>query len=73
MSILVTGAAGFIGSNFVRYWAEHHPGDTTSSPYPSWPGLGSHRIICRAEYIRTSFGTFHYNPAAQTGQGAWNQ
>ena len=27
MSILVTVAAGFIGSNFVRYWAEHHPGD----------------------------------------------
>lgn len=25
---LVTGGAGFIGSNFVRYWAEHHPEHT---------------------------------------------
>ena len=25
--ILVTGAAGFIGSNFVRHWLEQHPGD----------------------------------------------
>ena len=27
MNLLVTGAAGFIGSNFVRYWVETHPGD----------------------------------------------
>ncbi|HLW45465.1 MAG TPA: dTDP-glucose 4,6-dehydratase [Acidimicrobiales bacterium] len=27
MRILVTGGAGFIGSNFVRYWTEEHPGD----------------------------------------------
>ncbi|MFB9995365.1 dTDP-glucose 4,6-dehydratase [Deinococcus oregonensis] len=27
MNLLVTGGCGFIGSNFVRYWLEHHPED----------------------------------------------
>ena len=27
MRLLVTGAAGFIGSNFVRYWLDAHPDD----------------------------------------------
>jgi dTDP-glucose 4,6-dehydratase len=27
MNVLVTGGAGFIGSNFVRYWIDAHPGD----------------------------------------------
>src|SRR5579883_2083373 len=27
MRLLVTGGAGFIGSNFVRYWVEQHPDD----------------------------------------------
>jgi dTDP-glucose 4,6-dehydratase len=27
MHILVTGGAGFIGTNFTRYWVEHHPDD----------------------------------------------
>ncbi len=27
MRLLVTGGAGFIGSNFVRYWVGRHPGD----------------------------------------------
>ncbi len=28
MNLLVTGGAGFIGSNFIRYWLAHHPNDT---------------------------------------------
>lgn len=28
MRVLVTGGAGFIGSNFVRYWINNHPDDT---------------------------------------------
>jgi len=28
MKLLVTGGAGFIGANFVRYWGDRHPDDT---------------------------------------------
>jgi dTDP-glucose 4,6-dehydratase len=28
MKLLVTGGAGFIGSNFILYWSGHHPEDT---------------------------------------------
>ncbi|MDE0426990.1 MAG: dTDP-glucose 4,6-dehydratase [Candidatus Poribacteria bacterium] len=28
MKLLVTGGAGFIGTNFIRYWRQHHSDDT---------------------------------------------
>ena len=28
MKLLITGGAGFIGSNFVHYWRKHHPEDS---------------------------------------------
>src|SRR5258706_3525988 len=28
MKLLITGGAGFIGSNFVLYWMKNHPDDT---------------------------------------------
>ncbi len=31
MHLLVTGGAGFIGSNFVRYWLANHPEDTITN------------------------------------------
>src|ERR1017187_6685300 len=31
MKLLVTGGAGFIGSNFVRYWLRTHPADTITN------------------------------------------
>lgn len=31
MKLLVTGGAGFIGSNFILYWMKHHPDDTVAN------------------------------------------
>ena len=31
MKILITGGAGFIGSNFIHYWLKNHPDDTIIS------------------------------------------
>ena len=31
--VLITGGAGFIGANFVHYWAERHPEDVRVMAY----------------------------------------
>ena len=53
-STLVTGAAGFIGSNFVRWWLERHPDDhvvaldklTYAGDPRNLDGLGVRLAIC---------------------------
>jgi dTDP-glucose 4,6-dehydratase len=52
--ILVTGAAGFIGSNFVRWWLERHPDDhvvaldklTYAGDPRNLDGLGVRLAVC---------------------------
>jgi dTDP-glucose 4,6-dehydratase len=53
-SILVTGAAGFIGSNFVRWWLKRHPDDhvvaldklTYAGDPRNLEGLGVRLAVC---------------------------
>ena len=54
MRLLVTGAAGFIGSNFVRWWLERHPDDhvvaldklTYAGDPRNLDGLGVRLAVC---------------------------
>lgn len=52
MNLLVTGGAGFIGSNFILYWLRQHPADrivcldklTYAAMSRRWPRSGTGRI-----------------------------
>ncbi|HET7856543.1 MAG TPA: dTDP-glucose 4,6-dehydratase [Gaiellaceae bacterium] len=48
MQILVTGAAGFIGSNFVHYWLEQHPDDKVVA-YDLLTYAGNHENLAGTE------------------------
>ena len=56
MKLLVTGGAGFIGSNFIRYWLRQHPSDrianldklTYAGNRQNLDGVGpGHQLVCR--------------------------
>lgn len=53
MRLLVTGGAGFIGTNFILYWAGHHPDDDVVN-------LDSLTYAGNAENLKTLEGNSHY-------------
>ncbi|HLI72507.1 MAG TPA: dTDP-glucose 4,6-dehydratase [Acidimicrobiales bacterium] len=53
MNLLVTGGAGFIGSNFVRYWVDEHPDDAVVV-YDALTYAGDRRSLEAVE-ARTTF------------------
>ena len=48
MRVLVTGAAGFIGSNFVRFWLDRHPSDELVA-YDNLTYAGDRRSLADVE------------------------
>lgn len=53
MKLLVTGGAGFIGSNFILYWAQHHPEDSIVN-------LDALTYAGNLENLKTLEGNPHY-------------
>jgi dTDP-glucose 4,6-dehydratase len=55
MRLLVTGGAGFIGGNFVRYWLENYPGDKVVN-FDKLTYASDHSVI--ADFSETSGYSF---------------
>lgn len=53
MKLLVTGGAGFIGSNFIHYWLDHHPADNVAN-------LDALTYAGNLENLRDIEGNSHY-------------
>ena len=69
MKLLITGGAGFIGSNFVRYWLTTHPADTITNidkltyagNLRNLEGLGGAANLLRHAHVRMDIS----DPAAE--------
>jgi len=58
-TIFVTGAAGFIGSNFVRYWLDRHPSDSVVAlDVLSYAGneANLHDVMDRITFVKADIG-----------------
>ncbi len=68
MKLLVTGGAGFIGSNFVRWWARERPGDTVVA-YDALTYAGNRESLrdVRHEFVHGDIGDLAF--AEETMRG----
>lgn len=72
MKILVTGGAGFIGSNFIRYWLREHPDDQVVN-YDALTYAGNLENLrdveqdARYRFVKGDIGDFHVAREALEG------
>lgn len=63
--ILVTGAAGFIGSNFVRYWCAEHPDDTVIA-LDSLTYAGNKKNLAGLDELEFVYGDIRNQPMMES-------
>jgi hypothetical protein len=64
-NLLITGGAGFIGTNFVHYWSKQHPDDRSSCSTRSlMPATARTSTACRSPSWRATSATPTGRPAA---------
>ena len=54
MNLLVTGGAGFIGSNFIHHWLKKYPDDKIKSIMDKSWNDGVEKVVCISNSIKES-------------------